>query len=109
MGDAVDNVNRISLAPKNSVEEPWRVCGAILDPNECYDNHKVRFETVRHVPDIFDSGDFMSITDLKAAYHSLLVQERLARQFGFHWKQLYYILMIHSQLLYYYYQLYYST
>ena len=66
------------------------MCGAILDPNECFDNHKVRFETVRHVPDIFDSGDFMSIIDLKAAYHSLLVQERLARQFGFHWKQLYY-------------------
>ena len=73
---APDNVNRISLAPKNSVEEPWRVCGAILDPNECYDNHKVRFETVRHVPDIFDSGDFMSIIDLKAAYHSLYVGAR---------------------------------
>ena len=55
---APDNVNRISLAPKNSVEEPWRVCGAILDPNEHYADHKVRFETVSHVPSIFDCGVF---------------------------------------------------
>ena len=77
----------------SSVEEPWRVCGAILDPNEHYADHKVRFETVSHVPSIFDCGDFLSIIDLKAAYHSLLVQERLARQFGFKWKQLYWELM----------------
>ena len=36
-----DNVNRLSIAPKNSVEEPYRVCGDCREPvNSSYTNRK---------------------------------------------------------------------
>ena len=50
----------------------------------------VKFETLRHVHDIFDKCDWLWLADLKAAYHSILVQERLARQLGFKWNNIYY-------------------
>jgi hypothetical protein len=84
-----DNVNRVSTAPKDSPTEPFRVVHAILKPNEFYRDRKVRFETIRHIPDIFERDDFVYLLDLRAAYHSVLVQERLARQFGFQWRGVY--------------------
>ena len=85
-----DNVNRISLAPKNSDVEPWRMVGDARFPNQFYGDKKVKFETLRHVGDIFDKLDWLWLADLKAAYHSILVQERLARQLGFKWNNIYY-------------------
>ena len=75
-----DNVNRISLAPKNSETEPWRLVGDIRRPNRSYGKKKVRFETLRHVSEVFEPHDWLWLADLKAAYHSIFVQERLARQ-----------------------------
>ena len=85
-----DNVNRISLAPKNSETEPWRLVGDIRRPNRSYGKKKVRFETLRHVSEVFEPHDWLWLADLKAAYHSIFVQERLARQLGFKWKGIYY-------------------
>lgn len=85
-----DNVNRISLAPKNSEKEPWRLVGDIRFPNSKYGKKKVKFETLRHVSEIFEPGDWLFLADQKAAYHSMFVQERLARQLGFCWKGIYY-------------------
>ena len=84
-----DNVNRISLAPKNSATEPWRVCGDMRPINKKYKNRKMKYETLRHVPMVLDPGDFSFVLDLKAAYHSVFAQERLARQWGLKWRGIY--------------------
>lgn len=85
-----DNVNRISLAPKNSETEPWRLVGDCRKPNKHYGKKKVRFETLRHVREVFEPHDWLWLADLKSAYHSIYVQERLARQLGFRWRDIYY-------------------
>ena len=46
----------------------------------------MKFETLKHVKEVFEPRDWLVLADLKAAYHSILVQERLARQLGFVWK-----------------------
>ena len=59
-------------------------------PNGFYGDKKVRFETLKHITEIFEPGDWLFLADLKAAYHSVLMQERLARKLGFKWKGIYY-------------------
>ena len=84
-----DVVNRVGLAPKKSATEPWRVYGDMRPINKCYKNRKMKFETVRHVPTVLDEGDSAYVLDQTAAYHSVFVQERLARQFGIEWRGVY--------------------
>lgn len=84
-----DVVNRVGLAPKKSVTEPWRLYGDMRPINKCYKNRKMKYETVRHVPTVIDEGDLMWVCDQRAAYHSVFVQERLARQFGIQWRGIY--------------------
>ena len=85
-----DNVNRMSLAPRNSKTEPWRLVGGCRKPNKYYGKKKVRFETLKHVWEVSKPHDWLWVGDLKAAYHSVYVQERLARHLGFRWRDIYY-------------------
>ena len=89
-GQKPDVLTRLSLAPKAGSGDPWRVIMDMRPENSKYRSQKVKMEHLDHLPTILDPTDVMYSLDLKSAYYSVGVDERLGRTMGFTWRGKYY-------------------
>ena len=80
-----DVLTRLSLAPKPGVGELWRVIMDMRPENLQYRNMRVRMEHLGHFSSIFQPGMLMFSCDLKSAYFSISVDDRVSRTMGFSW------------------------
>ena len=86
-----DVLTRLSLTPKaGSGKDLWRIIMDMRPENARHYPKKVRMEHLAHFSTVF-SGDLLLFSlDLKSAYFSVSVDERLARTMGFMWRGEYY-------------------
>ena len=85
-----DVLTRLSLAPKPGVGELWRVIMDMRPENKLYADKRVRMEHLGHFSTVFRAGMLLFSCDLKSAYFSLGVDERVSRTMGFLWEGQYY-------------------
>ena len=86
-----DVVTRLSLAPKaGSGKDAWRIIMDMRPENARHYPKKVRMEHLSHFSTVFTGELLLFSLDLKSAYFSVSVDERLARTMGFMWQGEYY-------------------
>ena len=86
-----DVITRLSLAPKPGPgKESWRIIMDMRPENERHFSKKVRMETLAHFHAIFGAMMLLFSLDLKSAYFSVGVDERVARTMGFEWRGQFY-------------------
>ena len=85
-----DVLTRLSLAPKPGKGEAWRIIMDMRPENKLYADKRVRMETLSHFSTIFQPGMLLFSCDLKSAYFSLGVDDRVSRTMGFEWNGKYY-------------------
>lgn len=86
-----DVLTRLSLAPKpGGGKDPWRIIMDMRPENDRHYSKVVRMEHLAHFPSVFASELLLFSLDLKSAYFSVSVDERLARTMGFEWRGKYY-------------------
>ena len=85
-GVVPDVLTRLSLAPKPGAgKDPWRIIMDMRPENARHFSKVVRMEHLAHFPSVFSAGLLLFSLDLKSAYFSVSVDERLARTMGFEW------------------------
>ena len=86
-----DVLTRLSLAPKaGSGKDLWRIIMDMRPENARHYPKKVRMEHLAHFSTVFSGELLLFSLDLKSAYFSVSVDERLARTMGFMWQGEYY-------------------
>jgi hypothetical protein len=86
-----DVVTRLSLAPKpGEGKEKWRIIMDMRPENLRHYSKKVRMEHLAHFATIFSTRHLLFSLDLKSAYFSVGVDERMARTMGFQWRGCFY-------------------
>ena len=84
-----DVLTRLSTAPKEG-KERFRIIMDMRPENARHFSKKVRMEHLSHFSSVFHRDHLLFSLDLKSAYFSVGVDERLARTMGFEWRGRYY-------------------
>ena len=86
-----DVLTRLSLAPKpGGGADKWRIIMDMRPENARHFSKKVRMENLAHFPVVFDRRMLLFSLDLKSAYFSVGVEDRLSRTMGFEWRGKYF-------------------